>query len=35
MKKDWTDKGLRKAMQEPMPYRLPTNFAFRTMLESR
>lgn len=31
MKKDWTDKGLRKAMQEPMPYRLPTNFAFRTM----
>ena len=31
MKKDWTDKGLRKAMQESMPYRLPTNFTFRTM----
>ena len=31
MKKDLTDKGLRKAMQEPMPYRLPSNFTFRTM----
>jgi len=31
MKKDSTDKGLRKAMQEPMPYRLPSNFTFRTM----
>ena len=31
MKKDLTDKGLRKAMQESMPYRLPTNFTFRTM----
>ena len=31
MKKDLTDKGLRKAMQEPMPYRLSSNFAFRTM----
>ena len=31
MKKDLTDKGLRKVMQEPMPYRLPTNFTFRTM----
>lgn len=31
MKKDLTDKGLRKAMQEPMPHRLPTNFTFRTM----
>lgn len=33
MKKDLTDKGLRKALQEPMPYRLPSNFAFRTMLK--
>ena len=31
MKKDLTDKGLRKVMQEPMPYRLPSNFNFRTM----
>ena len=31
MKKDLTDKGLRKAMQEPKPYRLPSNFTFRTM----
>ena len=31
MKKDLTDKGLRKVMQEPMPYRLPSNFTFRTM----
>ena len=31
MKKDLTDKGLRKVIQEPMPYRLPTNFTFRTM----
>lgn len=31
MKKDLTDKGLKKAMQEPMPYRLPSNFTFRTM----
>ena len=31
MKKNLTDKGLRKVMQEPMPYRLPTNFTFRTM----
>ena len=31
MKKDLTDKGLRKAMQEPMPYRLSSNFTFRTM----
>jgi len=31
MKKELTDKGLRKAMQEPMPYRLPSNFTFRTM----
>ena len=31
MKKDLTDKGLRKAMQEPMLYRLPSNFTFRTM----
>ena len=31
MKKDLTDKGLRKAMQEPMPYRLPSNFTFHTM----
>ena len=31
MKKDLTDKGLRKAMQEPMPYHLPSNFTFRTM----
>ena len=31
MKKDLTDKGLRKAMQEPTPYRLPSNFTFRTM----
>lgn len=31
MKKELSDKGLRKAMQEPMPYRLPSNFTFRTM----
>ena len=31
MKKNLTDKGLRKVMQEPMPYRLPSNFTFRTM----
>ena len=31
MKKDLTDKGLRKVIQEPMPYRLPSNFTFRTM----
>lgn len=31
MKKELQDKGLRKAMQKPMPYRLPSNFTFRTM----
>lgn len=31
MKKDLTDKGLKKAIQKPMPYRLPSNFTFTTM----
>lgn len=31
MKQDLQDKGLRKALQKPMPHRLPTNFTFRTM----
>ena len=31
MEKKQKDKGLRKAMQEPVPFRLPTNFAYRTM----
>lgn len=33
MKQDLQDKGLKKALQKPMPYRLSSNFTFRTMLK--
>lgn len=31
MKEDMKDKGLRKAAQEPIGFRLPSNFVYRTM----
>lgn len=31
MKEDMKDKGLRKATQEPIGFRLPSNFVYRTM----
>lgn len=31
MKQELLDNGLKKALQKPMPYRLSTNFTFRTM----
>lgn len=33
MNEEQKDKGLRKALQQPAPYRLPSNFTFRTMLK--
>lgn len=33
MKQELQDKGLRKAIQKPTPYRLSSNFTFRTMLK--
>ena len=33
MKQDLQDKGLKKALQKPMPYRLSSNFTFRMMLK--
>ena len=33
MKQELQDKGLRKAIQESTPYRLSSNFTFRTMLK--